>query len=323
MKTSPKTVRAVRDLLRSLGHDVDREGLQATPGRVARMFAELHDQKPFDFTVFDAEGADEMVVVAPIPFHSLCEHHMLPFFGTAAVAYIPDGKIVGLSKLPRAVEYCATGLQNQERITRTVGEMVITTKGWRYKDQTMLIKLTASLRKFGQLRPVIVRTENNARYVVRGNQIVEAMRAAGLEKAWVVDVGSITEQETIALALALEIGFDVDYAALAGRVAFLVNGGVSPVEVSGLSPFVAARIESFCALAAPFDWSVFDQKDDGQGGFLFGDDIVTTEIPDGSLETPDSVVTIEPVQVEPLKQINKPLPVNTPVVLPGQSSLFS
>ena len=115
---------AARALLMALGEDPRRDGISATPRRMAKMLAELCTPEPFAFTAFASEGMDEMIVQAPIPFHSLCEHHMLPFVGTAAVAYIPDGKIVGLSKLARAVRYCAAGLQNQERITTAVADML-------------------------------------------------------------------------------------------------------------------------------------------------------------------------------------------------------
>jgi GTP cyclohydrolase IA len=115
---------AVRALLYSLGHDIGREGLKDTPRRVARALLEMGTPRPFDFTVFDSEGMSEMVVQAPVPFASLCEHHMLPFFGVAAVCYIPNGKIVGLSKLARAVQWCSAGLQNQERITKQVADML-------------------------------------------------------------------------------------------------------------------------------------------------------------------------------------------------------
>lgn len=115
---------AVEALLRALGQDTTREGLRETPKRVAKMLAEMCRRQDFSFTTFAAEGMDEMIVQAPIPFASLCEHHMLPFVGTAAVAYIPDGKIVGLSKLARAVQSCSAGLQNQERITRAVADML-------------------------------------------------------------------------------------------------------------------------------------------------------------------------------------------------------
>lgn len=115
---------AVRDLLRALGQDTEREGLRETPRRVARMYAEMLLPAEFQFTAFDAEGMSELIVQAPIPVQSLCEHHALPFVGTAAVGYIPHGKIVGLSKLARAVRYCSRGLQNQERITRAVADML-------------------------------------------------------------------------------------------------------------------------------------------------------------------------------------------------------
>lgn len=115
---------AVRALLAACGHDVSREGLAQTPARVARFYAEQCTPTSFEFTSFDSENMSEMIVQAPIPFWSLCEHHMLPFGGTAAVAYIPNGKIVGLSKLARAVEFCSAGLQNQERITLAVADMI-------------------------------------------------------------------------------------------------------------------------------------------------------------------------------------------------------
>jgi GTP cyclohydrolase I len=104
----------VRDLLREMGHDTAREGLADTPARVARFYREFITRRPLrTLTTFDAEGTDEMVVVRKVPFYSLCEHHLLPFFGTATVGYIPDKRIVGLSKLPRIVHHFARGLQNQ------------------------------------------------------------------------------------------------------------------------------------------------------------------------------------------------------------------
>lgn len=115
---------AVRRLLKELGEDVKREGLLETPRRLVAALDELTTKRPFKFTTFASEGMSEMVVQSNIPLYSLCEHHMLPFMGTAAVAYIPDGKIVGLSKLTRAVKYCSAGLQNQERITRAVADML-------------------------------------------------------------------------------------------------------------------------------------------------------------------------------------------------------
>jgi GTP cyclohydrolase IA len=115
---------AVRELLIALGENPNREGLQDTPRRMSAMLYELCHKERFDFTVFDSEGMNEMIVQSHIPFYSLCEHHCLPFMGEAHVAYIPNGKIVGLSKLARAVGYCAKGLQNQERITTAVANML-------------------------------------------------------------------------------------------------------------------------------------------------------------------------------------------------------
>ncbi len=119
----------VRDLLTSVGEDPDREGLRRTPERVARMFTELlsgYSTDPNELlndAVFSSEYED-MVVVRDIEFYSLCEHHLLPFFGKVHVAYIPDGKIIGLSKVPRLVEMFARRLQLQERMTEQIGEML-------------------------------------------------------------------------------------------------------------------------------------------------------------------------------------------------------
>lgn len=122
-----------RDLLSAIGEDPDREGLQRTPERVARMYEELLAGYKTDLTalvndaVFTSEYTD-MVVVRDIEFYSLCEHHMLPFTGKAHVAYIPNGRIIGLSKIPRIVEMFARRLQVQERMTgqiaRTLQEIL-------------------------------------------------------------------------------------------------------------------------------------------------------------------------------------------------------
>ena len=123
---SPSMEYHVRELLRGLGHDVDREGLRETPRRVIKFLAEFTQppEPPFEFTMFDGEGANEMVVQTGIPLASLCEHHLAPFTGYATVGYIPGKRIVGLSKLPRSVEYFSRRLQNQERITRQVAEFL-------------------------------------------------------------------------------------------------------------------------------------------------------------------------------------------------------
>lgn len=105
---------AARDLLEALGADLGADGLRETPGRIARAYAELLTPIPFNVTTFpNDEGYDELVVVRDIPFQSLCMHHMLPFHGIAHVAYLPDERIVGLSKLGRVVDLFARDLQVQ------------------------------------------------------------------------------------------------------------------------------------------------------------------------------------------------------------------
>jgi GTP cyclohydrolase I len=114
---------AARDLLGALGADLTDESLADTPLRVARMYAELLTPRPFKPTTFPNDGGyDELVVARDIPFHSLCEHHLLPFVGVAHVAYLPGERIVGLSKLARVVDSFARALQVQERLTTQVAE---------------------------------------------------------------------------------------------------------------------------------------------------------------------------------------------------------
>lgn len=110
----------IKDLLIAIGENPEREGLVDTPKRVLKFYKEFLSPPKYKFTVFDSEGYDQMIVQKNIAFFSLCEHHLAPFFGTASVAYIPNGKIVGLSKLARTVEWYARRLQNQERITNQV-----------------------------------------------------------------------------------------------------------------------------------------------------------------------------------------------------------
>ncbi len=120
---------SVHNILRDIGEDPNREGLLKTPNRVARMYNELtsgyHTDpvKLINGAVFSVDY-DEMVVVKDIDFHSLCEHHMLPFYGVAHVAYIPDGKVVGLSKIPRIVEMFARRLQIQEQMTSQIANFI-------------------------------------------------------------------------------------------------------------------------------------------------------------------------------------------------------
>lgn len=118
----------IRRLLEFIGEDATRPGLLETPHRVAKAYKEMtqgYGQKPEDVLKLFEDGAekcDEMVVITDIPFYSLCEHHMLPFFGSATVAYIPDGKIMGLSKASRLLDIFAKRLQVQERLTTQVAE---------------------------------------------------------------------------------------------------------------------------------------------------------------------------------------------------------
>jgi GTP cyclohydrolase I len=114
----------IYDLLPHLDKDPGREGLQNTPQRYQKFVKEFFDEKPFNMTVFQNEGYDEMVVQTNIPFYSICEHHLVPFFGYGAIAYIPDEKIVGLSKLARTLVHFSRRLQNQERITTQVAELL-------------------------------------------------------------------------------------------------------------------------------------------------------------------------------------------------------
>jgi len=122
---------AVRQILVEIGEDPDRQGLGGTPERVHRMYTELtagyhvDPDRLVNRAIFDVDYS-EMVVVKDIPFYSLCEHHLLPFFGTAGVAYIPKGRVIGLSKIPRIVEMYARRLQVQERLTQQIADFLQT-----------------------------------------------------------------------------------------------------------------------------------------------------------------------------------------------------
>jgi GTP cyclohydrolase I len=125
-----KTIEAaVQQIIIAIGEDPAREGLQKTPARVARMYAELFAGYRTDpvavvnGAIFDVQY-DEMVIVRDIEFYSLCEHHMLPFMGRAHVAYIPNGKVLGLSKIPRIVDMYARRMQVQERMTRQIADFL-------------------------------------------------------------------------------------------------------------------------------------------------------------------------------------------------------
>lgn len=119
----------VLELLKAVGEDPEREGLRNTPDRVARMYTELlsgyadEPEAVVNHALFDI-NYDEMVIVRDIEFYSLCEHHMLPFIGRAHVAYIPAGKVIGLSKIPRIVDMYARRLQIQERMTQQIADFI-------------------------------------------------------------------------------------------------------------------------------------------------------------------------------------------------------
>ena len=120
---------AVTEIIKGVGEDPEREGLRNTPDRVSRMYAELlsgystDPAKIINGALFHI-NYDEMVLVRDIEFYSLCEHHMLPFLGRAHVAYLPKGKVIGLSKIPRIVEMYARRLQVQERMTRQIADLL-------------------------------------------------------------------------------------------------------------------------------------------------------------------------------------------------------
>ena len=116
---------AAREMLDALGVDLSREDFEATPRRVAAMYGELLTPEPFNLTTFEnTEGYDELVLVRDIPFVSLCAHHLLPFKGRAHVGYIPDQRIVGLSKLARIVNHFSRSLQVQERLTKQIADLI-------------------------------------------------------------------------------------------------------------------------------------------------------------------------------------------------------
>lgn len=125
----PRIERAIREVLLAVGEDPDREGLRETPARVARMYADmfsgLHDDPRTHLKKVFTEQYDEIVLVRDIRFQSMCEHHLLPFMGQAHIAYIPKGKVLGLSKLARVVESVARRPQVQERLTEQVANLMV------------------------------------------------------------------------------------------------------------------------------------------------------------------------------------------------------
>ncbi len=124
-----RIARAVREIIAAIGEDETREGLVGTPERIARMYAEVFEglyQDPVkELAVSYKEDHQEMVVVKDIPFYSMCEHHFLPFHGVAHIGYIPDGRVVGISKLARVVEILARRPQLQERLTSQIADTIV------------------------------------------------------------------------------------------------------------------------------------------------------------------------------------------------------
>lgn len=121
--------KAVREILEAIGEDPNREGLVKTPKRVAAMYSELfagtHEDPSRHLQTFFTERYDEIVILRDIPFHSMCEHHLMPFIGKAHIAYLPDGKVVGVSKLARLVEGLSHRMQVQERLTMQTADMLM------------------------------------------------------------------------------------------------------------------------------------------------------------------------------------------------------
>ncbi len=130
---------AVKSIIDNFDVNAQREGLRDTPKRYLKFLEEFTKPSEFELTEFDGEDYDQMLVQTNIPFYSLCEHHLAPFFGVAHVGYIPNGKIVGLSKLSRTVEKFACGFQNQERITKQIAAYLME----RLKPQGVAVVLKA------------------------------------------------------------------------------------------------------------------------------------------------------------------------------------
>jgi len=125
----PRIEKAVREILAAVGEDPDRDGLLETPARVARMYAELftglREDPKQHLKKFFIEKYDEVVLVKDISFNSVCEHHLLPFMGVAHIGYLPNGRVIGLSKLARVVEVVSRRPQVQERMTETIADLLV------------------------------------------------------------------------------------------------------------------------------------------------------------------------------------------------------
>jgi GTP cyclohydrolase I len=136
--------KAVREILLAVGEDVEREGLRLTPQRVARMYTELlggmYENPEIHMKSVFTENYSEIVLLRDIPFHSMCEHHIMPFIGSAHVAYIPSGTILGVSKLARIVDCFARRLQTQEKLTYQIADFIMS----KLKPQGVTVVLEAS-----------------------------------------------------------------------------------------------------------------------------------------------------------------------------------
>jgi GTP cyclohydrolase I len=164
---------AVREILLAVGEDPDREGLRETPARVARMYAEicsgLHSDPREALRKTFTQKYDEMVLVKDIRFASLCEHHLLPFFGKAHIAYLPQGRIVGLSKLARVVEALARRPQVQERMTEELADLLMAELGAR--GVGVILEATHTCMTIrGVRKPDSICTTSAMRGIFRENQ---------------------------------------------------------------------------------------------------------------------------------------------------------
>lgn len=167
--------------------------------------------------------------------------------------------------------------------------------GWTYDDQATAQRLAASLRRYGQLRPVVVRTRRDGtQAIVDGRRLAAAMLACGMDRAVVVDLGMVDDADAVRVSLALEVRFETDYARLAAAVASLVDGGAQPAELAGISPFSVERITYFGELLR-FDWSAFAPSRDGQSRMEWDEDVVLTEPAEGQ----DDDGPVAPLPAEP------------------------
>ena len=136
--------KAVKEILLAVGEDTEREGLKQTPDRVARMYAELlggmHEDPGKHLRSVFTENYEEIVLLRDIPFYSICEHHLMPFIGSAHVAYLPSGRVLGVSKLARIVDVFARRLQTQERLTYQIADFIMSS----LKSQGVAVVLEAS-----------------------------------------------------------------------------------------------------------------------------------------------------------------------------------